>query len=242
MNRAKFHYFIRRTHRFMGVFLGIQFLLWTIGGLYFSWTKIDEIRGENLRQKTPSMPSDWVFVSPSVPLAQIKKDGGIDSVVSIQTAVILGKPYYQILFQVGKDRKTQLADALTGALRPPLSKEEATAVSLQSFKEKSEVVDIQYITSTNGHHEYREKPLPAYAVKLSHPTNTTVYVAAELGTVQSFRNDRWRIFDFLWMLHVMDFENRDDINNNLLRGFSLLGIVTLCSGFLLFFVSYRTKR
>jgi hypothetical protein len=35
---AKTNYWIRRTHRFMGVILGVQFLLWTIGGLYFSWS------------------------------------------------------------------------------------------------------------------------------------------------------------------------------------------------------------
>ena len=42
---------IRKAHRYLGLFLGIQFLLWTISGLYFSWTNIDEIRGEHLINK-----------------------------------------------------------------------------------------------------------------------------------------------------------------------------------------------
>ena len=37
---------IRKTHRYLGIFLGIQFLIWTISGLYFSWTDIDEIHGD----------------------------------------------------------------------------------------------------------------------------------------------------------------------------------------------------
>ncbi len=37
----------------------------------------------------------------------------------------------------------------------------------------------------------------------------------------------------------MDFDGRDNINNYLLRGFSVLGIITILSGFLLFFVSSR---
>ncbi len=45
MARSK-HYYIRKTHRYLGVILGIQFLFWTIGGLYFSWTNIDEIHGD----------------------------------------------------------------------------------------------------------------------------------------------------------------------------------------------------
>lgn len=36
-------YFVRKTHRFLGVFIGLQFLFWTISGLYFSWTDIDVI-------------------------------------------------------------------------------------------------------------------------------------------------------------------------------------------------------
>jgi uncharacterized iron-regulated membrane protein len=32
---------IRKTHRYLGLFLGIQFLFWTISGLYFSWSDID---------------------------------------------------------------------------------------------------------------------------------------------------------------------------------------------------------
>ena len=41
-------YYVRKTHRYLGVFIGIQFLLWTVGGLYFAWTNIQEIRGNHL--------------------------------------------------------------------------------------------------------------------------------------------------------------------------------------------------
>ena len=40
-NKQKF--FIRRAHRFLGVFIGIQFLLWTVSGLYFSWANHDTV-------------------------------------------------------------------------------------------------------------------------------------------------------------------------------------------------------
>lgn len=32
------NYYIRKTHRYLGLFIGIQFIGWTISGLYFSWT------------------------------------------------------------------------------------------------------------------------------------------------------------------------------------------------------------
>ena len=40
---------IRRVHRYLGIFLGIQFLIWTISGMYFSWTNIDDIHGDQFR-------------------------------------------------------------------------------------------------------------------------------------------------------------------------------------------------
>ena len=40
----------RKTHRFLGIFIGIQFLFWTLSGLYFSCTNLDEIHGEQYRK------------------------------------------------------------------------------------------------------------------------------------------------------------------------------------------------
>jgi len=69
-----------------------------------------------------------------------------------------------------------------------------------------------------------------------------VYVASELGTVQKFRNNKWRLFDFLWMLHTMDYQGRDNFGNILLRIFSIFGLVTVTSGFALFFVSAKWNK
>ena len=40
----------------------------------------------------------------------------------------------------------------------------------------------------------------------------------------------------------MDYETRDDFNNKLIRAFSLLGLITVMSGFLLWFISSKTVR
>lgn len=39
------------------------------------------------------------------------------------------------------------------------------------------------------------------------------------------------------MLHVMDYESRDHIGNWLLRAFSILGLLTIFSGFTLFCIT-----
>jgi hypothetical protein len=91
-----YRYYIRKTHRWLGVILGIQFMLWTIGGLYFSWSNIDEIHGDFQKKEVPLLSSDITMVSPSMVLDSIKKVHRIDSIVSIQLIEILGKPFYQV--------------------------------------------------------------------------------------------------------------------------------------------------
>lgn len=120
-----------------------------------------------------------------------------------------------------------------------MSEKEAVEVAKAGFSDTANVVKVEYLTSTNGHHEYRKEPLPAFAVTFEHPSNSTVYVSTELGTIQKLRNNKWRIFDFLWMMHTMDYDSRDKFSNWLLRTFSIFGLATILSGFTLFFVSSR---
>ena len=37
----------RKLHKFIGLVVSVQLLLWTISGIFFSFNKIDQIRGEN---------------------------------------------------------------------------------------------------------------------------------------------------------------------------------------------------
>jgi hypothetical protein len=101
---------------------------------------------------------------------------------------------------------------------------------------------VEYLTKVSAHHEYRENPLPAYAIHIASANRTTVFVAAEWGTVQKFRNRSWRIFDWLWMLHTMDYQGRDHFGNVLLKLFSGLGLLTIGSGLVLYYRSSSTVR
>ena len=233
MKRRNYKHYIRKSHRYLGIFIGIQFLFWTLGGLYFSWTNIKEIRGEDLRKKDENLNVSANLVSPKMVLDELSKTKEVSTVQKIQIVEVLNHPFYEI--KIAKE--TILADAQTGKIRPHFSEDEARKIAVESLINPPNIKQISYLTSANvnGHHEYREKPLPAWAVTFE--DNLTVYLSAETGQIGAFRNNKWRVFDFLWMLHTMDFQERDNINNYLLRGFSLLGIIAIFSGFLLFFVS-----
>lgn len=215
--------------------------------MYFSWNDIDDVHGDHMRKSPHSIAATSAFISPETAIRKLIATGSVDSIHSLELISIVGKPVYQIAYFAGHlDRhhahvNYKLADAITGELREPLTKDEAVLIAKDNVVASAKVIDARLIEAADKHHEYRERPLPAYAVSFENP-DCTVYISAERGTFQTIRHDQWRGFDFLWMFHTMDYESRDDINNWLLRIFSAFGMLTVLSGFILFFISSRTLK
>lgn len=219
---------IRKAHRYLGLFLGIQFLLWTISGLYFSWTNIDEIHGDHFKQLPPSAPSFSNLLGTS----EIED---IETIISLELIAIANKPYYWINDKI-------LVDAKTGVRKLKVTSDEALEVASRHMKTDLKVNSIHQIDSVGLHHEYRGRPLPAYEISYESAENIKAYVALKNGAFQTVRHRDWRWFDFLWMTHTMDYQGRDNFNTIILRIFSLMGLITVLSGFSLWFVSSPSIR
>lgn len=217
---------LRKAHRYLGIFLGIQFLMWTISGIYFSWTDIDEIHGDHFRKAHvhPASFSNLEGVSALLPNEQIQ---------SLQLKDIAGEPYYWI-------NEKSLIHARSGMIKKEISEEEALKIAGKHMLDSLQLTGVEKITSTGDHHEYRSGALPAFVISYAGPENIKAYVSAVDGTFRSVRHRDWRWFDFLWMTHTMDYETRDDFNTTVLRAFSLLGLITVFSGFVLWFISSPT--
>ena len=69
-----------------------------------------------------------------------------------------------------------------------------------------------------------------------------VYVDAMSGEVVAIRSDSWRTWDFLWGTHIMDYAERENIDNLLLKIFSLLALVSAMSGIILFFSGLKNRK
>ncbi len=226
--RKNNQYFARRIHRFLGVFIGIQFLLWTVSGLYFSWTDIDEIHGDHFHQEHMMHETVSQLVNPAL----------LDSTLemaSMELRFVNHQPYYWI-------NESKLFNAKTGEPRGEISEEEARQIAQIYIKGNLQIQNIEYLTETGPHHEYRGRPLPAWAVHFDHPEKLTAYIDAKSGSFERVRHRSWRWFDALWMFHTMDYAGRDDFNNLLLRIFSLAGLATVASGFTLFFLTLKKKK
>ncbi|MEX0273556.1 MAG: hypothetical protein AB3N16_04180, partial [Flavobacteriaceae bacterium] len=195
----------------------------TISGLYFSWTNIDDIHGDHFKNMEYRPKA---FLDVMAPSELHVKEG----VRSIEIRDINGVPYYWI-------NGNQLFNAVDGTPKPSITKEEALYVAGNHMREGLEISNVSFMEKAGKHHEYRERLLPAYVITYATDENVKAYVSAIDGKFQTVRHRDWRIFDFLWMTHTMDYEGRDDFNTTVLRAFSLLGLMTVLSGFVLWYIS-----
>lgn len=188
---------IHRIHRYLGLFIGIQFLGWTISGLFFSWSDIHSVHGDHLRKSPAFISANVSTVSPTDAIEKLEQTQTVDSIHSVHLISVLNNPVCQIAYfsgHVGGGMHHHfhhaLADAATGEVKQALTKEEGIAVAKEQAVHGTEVSEVLYLDQTDGHHEYREKPLPAWAVSFKNP-DCTVFISAELGTFQSIRHDQW---------------------------------------------------
>jgi uncharacterized iron-regulated membrane protein len=133
----------------------------------------------------------------------------------------------------------RLVDATTGDLRSPIDRGTAEAVARADQRGEPRIVSSELITHDPAT-EYRDQPLPAWRISFDDGAGTRLYVDATNGAVRARRNDTWRLYDFFWMLHTMDYRGRDDFHHPILTAFALLAGCLVVSGFALW--GFRLMR
>ena len=104
-------------------------------------------------------------------------------------------------------------------------------------KEKTSLnpTEVSLIETAERGAEFRGRRLPIYKVSTDTKDGINIYIDPITGDVAAIRSDSWRAWDLLWALHIMDYQDRDNINNFLLKIFSILALVSSISGVILFF-------
>jgi len=113
------------------------------------------------------------------------------------------------------------------------------AIVIAETKTTLKPIEAILITEEISGSEYRGRDLPIYKVLTETDDNTSIYINPMSGDISAIRSDSWRMWDLLWSLHIMDYDERDNINNFLLRLFSILALVSSISGITLFFFKKR---
>jgi hypothetical protein len=212
---------IQTTHRWLGLFLAAQVLIWMTSGVIMSWFPIERVRGETA-------------ASIAAPIELAAKGyfppGGViadnESATDVRLKIWLGRPVYVVTGENGR----ALYDADTGQKLSPLGQEMARKIAESDFRGEGDIARLTLMNNPPA--EYRG-PSPVWRAEFSDADQTRLYISPETGDVLARRNRVWRLYDFFWMLHIMDYEERENFNNPLIRVFAATGFLFALSGLLL---------
>jgi hypothetical protein len=217
MQAAK--HFIQSAHRWLGLALGLQILIWMTSGVVMSQLPIAHVRGENAASlDAPIELSVQNYFPPAGVIVQV--DGAQEAVLKTW----LGRDVYVVKGAEG----SVMFDADTGERMSPLPEETARLAAESDFTGDAEIKRIALMRAPPG--EYRG-PTPVWRAEFADKDETRLYISPDTGAVLARRNRVWRFYDFFWMLHIMDYKERDNFNNPLIRTFAITGLLFALSGF-----------
>jgi hypothetical protein len=169
-------------------------------------------------------------------VSPITAAGAFPSPVSVKLARLVERAVYIVETEDG-DR---LVDARTGRPIPSPSRYQIRQAADYWYTGAGRLSRLSLIHEVPG--EIRGRKAPLWRAEFQGWNKPTLYFAPSTGQLVSRRHELWRIFDFLWMLHIMDYDTRDNVNNWLLRSFTVLALTTVLSGVWLLWFAFRRRR
>lgn len=223
---------IRKIHKWLGYLLAIQIFAWLLGGFVMSAIPLGKVHGKHLAHRQLDNPFKRADYSANLNVI-IKSQ---DALSSIAFKHLLNIPTIKV-----QGDKTAWFNGITGeALAAPnetLIRKQANAHYLGNGK----INAVQLLAKGPREIGYRKN---VWAVTYNDWCSTTLYLEAQSGQIITVRSTIWRIFDFFWMLHIMDYDEREDFNNPLLISFSVVSVLFCLSGMFLLFQAppWRKRR
>ena len=212
------NFLVRKIHKYLSFFISLQLLLWTVSGIYFAFNKIELVRGEQYLNHVES----------NFDLSKLNIE--IEKAKAVEFKKRLGQ---EIVIIKTKDTTKYLN--MTGQPLKKISMEDAmNSVSSQTILIPFATEEV--VNEKSGS-EYRGRSLPIYRVKSKNEKGAelNVYINIYSAEVVAIRSNKWKIWDIMWGFHIMDWKERDNIDNLLLKIFSILALVSSVTGIMLFF-------
>ncbi|MGI9245230.1 MAG: hypothetical protein ACR2I8_00765 [Steroidobacteraceae bacterium] len=221
MNAARL---ARLAHRWLALVIGAQLLIWTVSGLYMAAVDIDLIHGDPLVHHVESV----LPVAPQLAELASLRDGRADIVaLRLRTVPDDGQLLYEIVSSDG----TEWVDARTGLPWAPLAPPRVRALAERHYAGSGQVAESRLLlTDAQIPFEIRGRRAPLWQVRFDDWLKTTLYLEPHSGALVTRRHRLWRWFDALWALHIMDYRERENLNNPLLRVATPLALLLASSG------------
>ena len=220
----------RKTHKWLGLFVGLQVVIWSLSGVYMTVVHIDTIHGDHFvrHQQPPGVAAGTL----RDPFALASSSGAED----IRLAWMGRQPVYILTGKAGE----QVVDARSGEAVARPVEQQIRALARSFYTGTERITSARLITDIPG--EIRGRKPPLWRVEFEHWNKPTLYLSPTTGELVSRRHELWRVFDFVWMMHIMDYDERENVNNLLLRFFTWGAVLLALSGAWLLFYAFPKRK
>jgi hypothetical protein len=218
---------LRRWHVWLGWLVAVPFLFWTVSGLVMVAKPIEEVRGEHLVSSPKSMRVTGATVAPQL------EGRPVESITLEQRA---DGPRWNIDFAGGESR---LADPATGRLLPHLGPADVTRELMARYTGSAKIVEVSRLNPSVPPLELR-RPMDGWQVRMSDDTH--FYVDGGSGEIVAKRTSWWRFYDFMWGLHIMDLQGREDTHNPWVVSFGALSLGMVVLALILLPLTIRRRN
>lgn len=220
---------VRTLHKWVGLILGLQFVLWTISGAMMALLDHHKVAADATLQR----PAAVALPAGLLPLSAVGQD--IEApITKLRLRPLQGRYVYEVTTSAG----VRIIDAVTG--KPAVVAEaDAASIARANFKGAPPIASVSLVEIATV--ETRALPLPVWRVAFADGDHTTLLVSRATGEVLERRNDTWRLWDIFWMIHIMDYSKRESFNHPLIITVAT-GVAWLAlSGVILLFRSFRRR-
>lgn len=223
----------RKFHKWLMLFVGLQFVIWSITGAYMVFFDIDYIHGDSLviNHQTKIAPNKMQYSLKSllIDYPQAKQ---------ISVSTFINRNVYRFTVQ----EKALMIDTNNGRLLSPLDKETAQAAAKYYYSGNGQIQETELLTE-NPPFELNRRALPAWRVNFDDFGSPSIYVSAQSGQLVGKRHEFWRLFDWMFRFHIMDYGDAEEIDNMLLFWFTLAGILACIFGLMLtYFRVFKSNK
>lgn len=157
------------------------------------------------------------------------------------TAIELGFMLNQAVYRFNIDKKKVLISAIDGKQLSPINELLATAIARDKYHNKDvAIAKIQLLTEETPR-ELSRRHLPVWRVDFDEFSSPSFYISANSGQLVTKRHSYWRIFDWMFAFHVMDYID-EEADNKLLLLFSLMAFIASVFGLVLTYYRLAPKH
>ncbi|GAA5524848.1 Na(+)-translocating NADH-quinone reductase subunit F [Microbulbifer aestuariivivens] len=223
--------FVKATHKWLSLVIGLQLALWLASGLAFNLLDTSRVSGRHLADPQPA-PVSLMAAKALLSHEAIADRYAPNTITSLELVHRLGRPLYAIT----TERGIELRDARTG-LPFAIDSVRALEIARRDYAGDDRLLGTP-VRMERTNLETRNHRPPIWRIDAADEFASTLYVSATDGRVLERRNDTWRLFDIFWMLHIMDYSERQDFNNPFVIAFGFGALLLSVSGCLLLFASF----